>query len=272
MAAPDPGSNRIAGALEDIGRGLGQMLDAIGSGAVLFGQAAYWVVMGRRRKQRVRLESVVREMVESGIGAIPIVSVLCFTIGLMLALQGIDALKQFGAQQQVTFGVALSVTREFAPLITGIVVAGRSGSALAARIGTMTISNEVDALRVMGISPVRFLVTPSLVAMLIMVPCLALLGDVVALLGAGLYISADLGITMSAYYDQVMRAVTVSDLMQGLGKAALFGGLTALVGFVNGARVQGGAEGVGRVTTSAVVQSIAVIILTDMVFTFVSTR
>ena len=136
----------------------------------------------------------------------------------------------------------------------------------------MTISNEVDALRVMGISPVRFLVTPSLVAMLIMVPCLALLGDVVALLGAGLYISADLGITMSAYYDQVMRAVTVSDVMQGLGKATLFGGLTALVGFVNGARVQGGAEGVGRVTTSAVVQSIAVIILTDMVFTFVSTR
>ena len=103
-------------------------------------------------------------------------------------------------------------------------------------------------------------------------PCLALLGDIVALLGAGLYITAELGITMSAYYDQVMRAVTINDLMQGLGKATLFGGLTALVGVVNGARVRGGAEGVGRVTTSAVVQSIAVIIFTDMVFTFVSTR
>lgn len=271
MATPESGSG-ISDFFEDIGRGLAQMLAAVGIGAAFFGEVIYWVVLGRRRNQPVRLESVVHEMVEAGIGAIPIVSVLCSTIGLMLALQGIDALKQFGAQQQVTFGVALSVTREFAPLITGIVVAGRSGSALAARIGTMTISNEVDALRVMGISPVRFLVAPPLVAMLVMVPCLALLGDVVALLGAGLYITAELGITMSAYYDQVMRAISVNDLLQGLAKAMLFGGLTALIGVVNGAGVKGGAEGVGRVTTSAVVQSIAAIILTDMVFTFVTTR
>lgn len=272
MAAPEVGPSRIGDVLETVGRGVGQLLEAIGSGAVLFGQASYWLVMGRQRKQPVRLESVVYEMVATGIGAIPIVSVLCVTIGLMLALQGIDALKQFGAQSQVTFGVALSVTREFGPLITGIVVAGRTGSALAARIGTMTISNEVDALKVMGISPVRFLVAPPLIAMLIMVPALALLGDIVALLGAGLYICAELGITMSTYYDQVMRAISVSDLVQGLSKALLFGGLTAVVGVVNGARVKGGAEGVGRATTSAVVQSIAVIILTDMVFTFVTTR
>ena len=272
MAAPEAGSNRFTGTLEAIGRSVNQLFLAVGFGASLFSQAIYWLVMGRRRRQPVRMEPIVHEMVESGLRAIPIVAVLCTTIGLMLALQGINALEQFGAQHQVTFGVALSVTREFAPLITGIVVAGRSGSALAARVGTMTISNEVDALRVMGISPVRFLVVPPLVAMLIMVPCLALLGDIVALLGAGLYITAELGLSMSAYVDQVMRALTVSDVTEGLVKATLFGGLTALVGVVNGARVTSGAEGVGRVTTSAVVQSIAVIIMTDMIFTFATTR
>ena len=272
MPEPQGAASRAGAILESIGRGAGELLEAVGVGASLFGQSFYWLALGRRRRQVVRFESIVAEMVEAGIGAIPIVVVLCTTIGLMLALQGINALEQFGAQHQVTFGVALSVTREFAPLITGIVVAGRSGSALAARIGTMTISNEVDALRVMGISPVRFLVVPPLVAMLVMVPCLALLGDIVALLGAGLYITSDLGISMSAYYNQVMAAVTLRDLLEGLAKATLFGGLTAIVGVVNGARVQGGAEGVGRVTTSAVVQSIAVIILTDMVFTFATTR
>ena len=272
MAGPEVHLNRLGNVLESIGRSVAQLLESAGIAAAFFSQSAYWVVMGHRRRQPVRLESIVSEMMGTGIGAIPIVVVLCTTIGLMLALQGINALEQFGAQQQVTFGVALSVTREFAPLITGIVVAGRSGSALAARLGTMTISNEVDALLVMGVSPVRFLVVPPLCAMLIMVPCLALLGDVVALLGAGLYITADLDISMSAYFDQVMRALTINDLVQGLVKATLFGGLTALVGIVNGARVTGGAEGVGRVTTSAVVQSIAVIILTDMIFTFVTTR
>lgn len=272
MAEPQGAASRAGALLESIGRAVGELLEAVGVGASFFGQSFYWLAMGRRRRQVVRFESIVAEMVETGIGAIPIVVVLCTTIGLMLALQGINALEQFGAQHQVTFGVALSVTREFAPLITGIVVAGRSGSALAARIGTMTISNEVDALQVMGISPVRFLVAPPLLAMLLMVPCLALLGDIVALLGAGLYITSDLGISMSAYYHQVMAAVTLRDLLEGLAKATLFGGLTAIVGVVNGARVQGGAEGVGRATTNAVVQSIAVIILTDMVFTFATTR
>lgn len=272
MAAPEVTTSRLLNGVERIGRSAARGFEAVGFGASLFLQSAFWVVMGRRRRQPVRTGPIASEMMEAGVRAIPIVSVLSLTIGLMLAIQGINALQQFGAEHQVTFGVALSVTREFAPLITGIVVAGRSGSALAARIGTMMIRNEVDALRVMGISPVRFLVVPSLVAMLIMVPCLSLLADFVALLGAGLYISGTLGMTLGVYSDQVIAALTVDDVIHGLIKALLFGGLTAIVGVVNGATVEGGAEGVGRATTRAVVQSIAVIILTDMIFTYATTR
>ena len=150
MAEPEAQFTRLGNVLESVGRGFHQLLGSIGIAATFFFESGYWVVMGHRRRQPVRFESVAAEMMETGIRAIPIVAVLCTTIGLMLALQGINALEQFGAQQQVTFGVALSVTREFAPLITGIVVARRSGSALAARVGTMTISSEVDALRFEG--------------------------------------------------------------------------------------------------------------------------
>ena len=204
LAAPEVASSRILSGMESLGRSAGRGLEAVGFGASLFFQSAFWVVMGRKRRQPVKPRPIAFEMMEAGVRAIPIVSVLSITIGLMLAIQGINALQQFGAEHQVTFGVAISITREFAPLITGIVVAGRSGSALAARIGTMMISSEVDALRVMGISPVRFLVVPSLVAMLIVVPCLSLLADFLGLLGAGLYISGTLGMTLGVYADQVM--------------------------------------------------------------------
>jgi phospholipid/cholesterol/gamma-HCH transport system permease protein len=272
VAAPEVTNSWLVNGVERIGRSAVRGFEAVGFGASLFVQSAFWVVMGRRRRQPVRSGPIFSEMMEAGVAAIPIVSVLSLAIGLMLAIQGINALAQFGAEQQVTFGVAISVTREFAPLITGIVVAGRSGSALAARIGTMMISSEVDALRVMGISPVRFLVVPSLVGMLIMVPCLSLLADFVALFGAGLYISGTLGMTLGVYSDQVVAALKVDDVTHGLIKALIFGGLTALVGVVNGANAKGGAEGVGRATTRAVVQAIAVIIVTDMIFTYATTR
>lgn len=272
MTTSEISVGRISRLFEAVGRAVIGALDAIGVGISLFGESLFWIAMGRRRSQAVHLAPIAGEMMTVGIGAIPIVSVLSFTIGLMLAIQGIAALETFGAQQQVSFGVALSVTREFAPLITGIVVAGRSGSALAARIATMTISNELDALRVMGIHPVRFLVVPPLVAMLVMVPALALLADFVALTGAGLYITAEIGITPATYLEQLMASLHVQDVLRGLSKALLFGGIVALVGVVNGAQVKDGAEGVGRVTTSSVVQAIALIILTDMIFAYATTR
>jgi phospholipid/cholesterol/gamma-HCH transport system permease protein len=259
---------RVASFAAGVGRRSLHFVESFGFGASLFAQSLYWAVLGRRQGQPVRLASVVQQMMETGIGAIPIVTVLSATIGLMLALQGIHALQPFGAQRQVTLGVALSVVREFGPLITGIIVAGRSGSALAARLGSMTINEEIDALRVMGIHPVRFLVAPNLIATLVMVPALTLWANTVALTAAGLYVTSELGIGLGTFADEVIRFLDLDDLTHGLTKSVIFGALITLVGVVNGTRVSGGAEGVGRVTTSSVVQSIAAIVVADGIFVY----
>jgi len=272
MAPPEKSGNGTADFFEGVGRGTVRGFEQFGYGATLFWQVVYWVFMGRVRHQRVRAAPVFAEAMEAGIRAIPIIAVLSGTIGIMLALQGIHALKAFGAQDQVVFGVALGITREFAPLITGILVAGRSGSALAARLATMTISQEVDALRSMGINPVRFLVAPSLLAMVVMVPALALMADFVGLLGAGLYIAPEIDISMATYMNQVIDSISSDDVYHGLAKSAIFGVLITIVGIVDGSSVTGGAEGVGRVTTASVVHGISAIILTDMIFVFVATR
>ena len=272
MPSPDHSSHSILGKVESVGRVTTRWIESVGFGATLLYQAGYWVVFGRQQHQPVRSASVFSQMMEIGILAIPIISIVSLTIGLMLAIQGIDALKDFGAEHQVTFGVAISVVREFAPLITGILVAGRSGSALAARLSTMTINNEVDALRVMGINPVRFLVVPSLLAMIIMLPALTLWSDFIALFGAGVYITTDLGITFGTYVNQTTQFLDTHDVWHGLGKSVVFGTLITLVGVVNGSSVTGGAEGVGRVTTNAVVHSILAIILADLIVVFMVTR
>ena len=164
------------------------------------------------------------------------------------------------------------MTREFGPLITSILIAGRSGSALAARIGTMQVSQEIDALRVMGISPVRYLVSPALLAMLIMVPTLTFFSDLAALLGGAVYSTLELGLTMQAYINQTLDVLEVDDVMQGLIKSLVFAAIIAMVGVTNGFNVTGGAEGVGRATTRAVVLSILYIVLADMVFTYFLNR
>ena len=272
MAHPSDRPPAPVRGIEEIGRGTVGALSSVGYGAALVWESLYWLVMGHRRGQAVRAAPVFAEMMEVGIRAIPIVSMLTATIGVMLAIQGIYQLKRFGAESQVVLGVAFGMTREFAPLITGILVAGRSGSALAARLGTMTISQEVDALRVMGVNPVRFLVVPSLVAMLIMLPALVLWADLVSLVSAGIYIGADLGMTQAAYWNQVLDLLGSNDVLHGLAKSLIFAVLVTIVGIVDGASVEGGAEGVGRVTTASVVHGITAIVLTDMLFAFATTR
>lgn len=265
-------SHPVADTLEKIGRTTVVGIAEIGYCASLIWDSLYWLVLGRKMGQPVRLRAVVEQMMEIGIRAIPIVSLLALAVGMMLAIQGIYTMRIFGAESQVTYGIAFSVVREFSPLITGILVAGRSGSALAARIGIMNINQEVDALSVMGINPVRFLVAPALIAMMIMMPCLTFLSDVVGLLGGGLYVALDLKISMAAYWSDILRIISNGDLTHGLSKSVLFGLLIVVIGVANGAGVRGGAEGVGKVTTRAVVQSISAIVLTDMIFAFMVTR
>lgn len=262
----------LAGAVEGVGRRTVRGIEEWGYFFFLLAESLHWIVAGPFKGQPVRLSAVFARMVVIGVQAAPIVIVLAFTIGVMLAIQGIHTLKAFGAESQVVVGIAYSVTREFAPMITGILVAGRSGSSLAAEIGTMQIGQEVDALRVIGINPVRHLVAPALIAMMVMLPALTILADAFALVGGAVYASLELGLSIRGYMDQTFQVLEVADVAQGLYKSLVFAVLITLVGVSNGFTVTGGAEGVGRVTTRAVVLSIAYIVVADMLFTFFLTR
>jgi phospholipid/cholesterol/gamma-HCH transport system permease protein len=259
-------------ALERLGRTTVRGIEEFGYTAALLVESLYWIVFGPFKRQPVRLPATFAQMMSIGIAAAPIIFILSFAIGIMLAIQGIHTLKTFGAESQVVVGIALSVTREFGPLITGILVAGRSGSALAARIATMQVSQEIDALRVMGVNPVRYLVSPALLAMLIMVPVLTFFADMAGLLGGAVYSALELGLSYQAYIDRTIEVLTMDDIYQGLIKSVVFAIIIAMVGVTNGFQVQGGAEGVGRVTTRAVVLSISYIVIADMIFTYFLNR
>lgn len=258
--------------VEALGRRTAAALAEFGYIAALLVEACYWLLLGHWRRQPVRLPAVFREAVGVGVAAIPVVGLAAFATGMMLAIQGVYTLRTFGAEEQVVIGVALSVAREFGPLITGIFVAGRSGSAIAARIGTMQISQEIDALRVIGINPVRYLVAPILAAMLLTLPALTVLADLLALLGAALYCAGDLNLPVGIFFERTFTILRIADVLDGLTKSLLFAVVVTLIGASNGFSVTAGAEGVGRATTRSVVLCCIAIILVDMVFTFFTSR
>lgn len=255
-----------------VGRNTMAAISGLGYTGALLGESLFFTVMGWRRGQPVRPASIFEQMRQVGVDAIPIVSMLSFTVGLMLGIQFIAALEEFGAESEVVIAVAKSITREFGALITGILVAGRSGSSFAARIGSMQVSQEIDALAVTGIDPVRYLVAPALLAMLVMMPVLTIIADAVGLLGAALYCAPTLDISVSAYLSQSLATLTVGDIGQGLAKSLVFAVLITLIGVSTGFSVSGGAEGVGRATTRAVVLSISSLVVADMIFGYFMNR
>ena len=257
---------------ESLGRRVVGGVEEFGYGAALLAESLFWLLAGGFRQQPVRLKAVVAEMMRVGVQAIPVVTILAFANGVMMALQGVYTLRDFGAESQVIPGLAMSITREFGALIVGIVVAGRSGSAIAARIGAMQMSQEIDALRVLGVNPVRHLVAPILLAMLVMVPTLTVLADTVALTGGGLLCSLQLHMSLAAYAEQVLANLNAFDVMQGLIKSLVFAVLITLVSCSNGFAVSGGSDGLGRSTTRSVVLCIAAIVVADMIFTFFLSR
>ena len=265
-------THRFLSIIEKIGNSTINFVEGTGYYFALLVESVVWIIVGPFYKQPVRIPSVFNQMMTIGIAACPIIFILSFSIGVMLAIQMIYNLKTFGAESQVVVGVALSVTREFAPLITGILIAGRTGSALAAKLGTMQVNQEIDALRVMGINPIRYLVSPALLAMLIMVPTLTFFADIAGLLGGALYTGVEIGLSFNAYIDRTVAVLMVGDVMQGLFKSLIFALIITLVGTSNGFSVTGGAEGVGKATTRSVVLSISFIVIADMIFTYFLNR
>ena len=239
----------------------------VGQLARLAGQSAYFTFVAPFRGQRLRPQRAFHQAMAVGVEAIPIVSLITFFVGLIMALQSAYELRKFGAIQFVAGAVAISILRELGPLLTAIVVIGRSGSAFAAEIGTKKVTEEVDALRTMAFNPIAFLVAPKFLAMLIMMPCLTVWADAMGVLGGSVFGVAGANFTFKSYLTATRDAIVLHDLFTGLLKSVLFGLVITAVGCREGFATGAGAEEVGRSTTAAVVTSIALVILVDLVFT-----
>ena len=233
----------------------------------LIGELTYWLVIAPWRGKSIKWDRTFEQMTKIGIEGVPIVTFLSFLIGAVLSLNGASQLRQFGAAIYIANLVGVSMTREMAPLITAIIVAGRSGSAITAELGTMVVSEEVDAMRTMALSPGRFLLLPRVLALLGTVPCLTILSNVAGIFG-GYWVGVILlGLGSRNYLQQTAQALLISDLLTGMVKSVVFALLIGLVSCYRGFYVQGGAEGVGANTTASVVTSIVLCILADAVFT-----
>ncbi len=227
----------------------------------------FWGVVVRPFKgERIRWDRVVEEISAVGAGAVPLVFLIGFLMGLILVMQTAGSLRAFGAEVYVADMVGISITREIGPLMTAILVAARSGSSIAAEIGTMVVSEEVDALRQMGIHPVRFLVLPKIVALAVSTPCLGVIFNLCAILGGLLFAVVALGLPWGVYLDHTQAAITQYDILEGVFKCAVFGSLVGQVGCALGLGVQGGSIGVARATTFSVVLSIFLVIVFDAFF------
>jgi phospholipid/cholesterol/gamma-HCH transport system permease protein len=239
----------------------------VGSLALLAGRASYFTFVGPFVGKPVRFQRSVSQAMEAGVRALPILSLITFFIGLILALQAAYELKRFGAMSYVASAVALSMTRELGPLITAVIVIGRSGSAFAAEIGTMKVTEEIDALQTMAINPIGFLVAPKFVAMILMLPCLTIWANFMGILGGSLFGVWQADFTFQRYITASLDALFMRDVITGLIKSFMFGIVITAVGCQEGFNTGGGAEQVGRSTTKAVVVSIFLVILVDLIFT-----
>ena len=230
-------------------------------GAVLIAFAAII-----RRPKRFRVNAVINRFDLVGVRALGIIGLMTFLIGVVIGQQGAVQLQQFGAEVYTINLIGRISVRELATLMTAIMVAGRSGSAFAAQIGTMKITEEVDAMRTIGVSPIEALVVPRMLAAVVMMPLLAFYAMIMSLLGGGIFVWVALGIPPLTYVQRLQEVVPLTDLWVGLIKAPVFGFIIALAGCFQGMLVQGNSEEVGTRTTNAVVQSIFMVIVLDAVF------
>lgn len=220
----------------------------------------------RDRWRRWNLRAMWHEVQIGGLDALPIVGLTSFLLGVVVAYQGADQLRHYGANVFVVELVGYAMLREFAPLMVAIVIAGRSGSAYSAQIGTMVVSDEIDALRTIGINPLQRLVLPKLLALLLALPLLTVFADIAGVFGGMVMARSQLDIGFSEFTQRFGRVMQGSALLIGVGKSLVFAVVIATVGCFQGLRTEGSADSVGRQTTLAVVQAIFLVIVADAVF------
>jgi len=233
------------------------------------GESAMVFLRSIIQPRRIRWLPILHNLQTAGFEALPITGLLSFLMGVVIAYQGADQLQQFGANIFVVDLVGLAMLRELSPLLTAIIVAGRSGSAYAAQIGTMKISEEVDALRTIGVGPQELLVQPKIMALVIALPLLTVFADMAGVLGGMVMASNMLDISFNVFIDRLEVAISLSSFLTGVSKAPVFAVIIALVGCFQGFQASGSADSVGRQTTVSVVQSIFLVIVADALFSIV---
>ena len=265
-ALPVPAAQRPLGLLGDIGRATLTALDEMRALLAFVGELVWRGTPALLRPWRLRWREIVHEIDAAGLRALGIVGLLSFLIGMVMAYQAGATLATYGANILIVNLVSIITLRELGPLLTAILVAGRTGSSYTAQIGTMQITEEVDALRALGLSPFDMLVLPKVVALLITLPLLALFADVMGLVGGGVVAALGYGVPFSEYASRIPQVVGLKTLVLGMVKAPVFAIVIALVGCMQGLRVKGSAAAVGRATTVSVVQSIFLVIVIDAGF------
>jgi phospholipid/cholesterol/gamma-HCH transport system permease protein len=226
-----------------------------------------WTLVKPFQGKPIRFRAAIAQMDEVGVKSIPIVALVSFVIGIILVLQTAYQLEKFGALNYAASLASVALTREMAPLLTAIVVAGRVSAAFTAELGTMLVTEEILALEVMAISPISYLVVPRFIAMIIMLPCLTVLADVIGMIGGYAVGTLAIGIRSALYIKNTMDSLLIKDILSGLVKSGVFASIIAMVGCYMAFVVKGGAEGVGRSTMISVVTSLISIILADCLFT-----
>jgi len=264
---PDPLAPSVS-PTEQIGRATVALWHDIVVLIAFVGELCLALALAARRPSLVRWKDAFLTAELVGVNALPIIALLGFLLGLIMAFQSAIPMREFGADIYVANLIGLSMLRELGPLLTAIILAGRSGSAFAAELGTMKVSEELDALTTMGLEPVRFLVVPRVIAAVAMTPLLAIFAGLLGLIG-GAVVMLSLGFPLVTYIIQVKSAVTVGDMVGGLGKSFAFGIVVAAIGCLRGLQTKSGASAVGESTTRAVVSGLVLITVVDGIFAVV---
>ena len=227
----------------------------------------YWLFVGPFKGKPVRASAIFHQMVRSGVQAFPMTALTALSIGLTIAMVGAQELARMGAASYVPDLVAITILSELGPMLVGVVVIGRSGSAVTAELGTMKVGEEIEALEVMAINPVRFLVVPRFLAMMIMLPVLTIFGDYIGMAGGWTICHYALDMNTASYVQRLLDASRPLDLYSGIVKSVVFAWLIITIACQAGLNVTGGAEGVGQATTSSVVTSILAMLVANAILT-----
>ena len=269
VTQPTPAAGAPVTALEHVGRSTASAIEQAVAMLAFVGETAAALAHCVAHPARLRWRPVLFNIRTAGFDALPIVGLLSFLLGVVVAYQGADQLRLYGANIFIADLVGVSMLREFAPLITAIIVAGRSGSSYAAQIGTMAVTEEIDAMRTLAIAPQELLVVPKVIALVIALPLLTVFADVLGVLGGMIMARQQLDVGYVEFIDRFAKAVVTSTVLTGIGKAPVFAAIIAVVGCYQGFRTKGGADSVGRQTTRSVVQSIFLVIVADALFSIV---